>query len=105
MGNITELSLFTEFYFGSIPQVTRTFLPGMMERRRGHVVCMSSMSAFHAMPGAAIYSSTKYASRGFIEALAEEIRQEGYGNCIHLSSVHPYFVSTRKDLMAALNLR
>lgn len=76
-----------------------------MQRRRGHIVCVSSMSAFHPMPGATIYSSTKFAARGFIEALSEEIRQEGFGDCIHFSSVHPYFVSTRKDLMSALNLR
>lgn len=77
----------------------------MMQRRRGHILCNSSMSAFHPMPGAAIYSATKYAVRGFIEALSEEIRQEGFGDCIHFSTVHPYFVSTRKDLMTTLNLR
>lgn len=63
------------------------------------------MSALHPMPGAVIYSSTKFAVRGYLEALAEELRQEGYGDCIHFSTVHPYFVATRKDLMDALNLR
>lgn len=86
-------------------QTVRTFLPGMMERRRGHIAQISSMSALHPMPGAVIYSSTKFAVRGYIEALAEELRQEGYGDSIHFTTVHPYFVSTRKDLMEAVNLR
>lgn len=76
-----------------------------MERHRGHIAQISSMSALHPMPGAVIYSSTKFAARGYIEALAEELRQEGYGDSIHLTTIHPYFVSTRKDLMKAINLR
>ncbi len=56
------------------------------------------------MPGAIIYTSTKFAVNGFIQALHEELRQEG-NDFIKLTSVLPYFVSTRKDLMEAVNLR
>lgn len=79
--------------------MTRVFLKGMEQRRRGHIVNMSSMSAFHPIPGGILYTSTKYAIRGFSESLSEELRQEGYGNSIYVSSVHPYFVATRADLM------
>lgn len=78
--------------------MTRIFLAGMLERRRGHIVNMSSLSAFHAVPGAIVYSATKYALLGFSEALSEELRQDGYGNCVHVTSVHPYFTATRNDL-------
>lgn len=57
------------------------------------------------MPGAVIYTSTKFAVQGFLQALYEELRQEGYGDVVHCTIVHPYFVSTRNDLMAAVNLR
>lgn len=40
-----------------------------------------------------------------MQALYEEIRQDGYGDVVHCTSVHPYFVSTRKDLMDWLKLR
>lgn len=56
------------------------------------------------MPGAVIYTSTKFAVHGFIRALQEELRQER-NDFIKLTSVLPYFVSTRKDLMEAVNLR
>lgn len=56
------------------------------------------------MPGAIIYTSTKFAVNGFIRALYEELRHEG-NDFIKLTSILPYFVSTRKDLMEAVNLR
>lgn len=86
-------------------QTTRIFLPGMLKRRQGHIVQLSSMSAMHPMPGAVIYTSTKYAVKGYVEALAHELRQEGYEDCVRFTSTHPYFVSTRKDMMDALSLR
>lgn len=65
----------------------------------------ANYTALHPIPGAVIYTSTKFAVQGFVQALYEEIRQEGYGDVVHCTTVHPYFVSTRNDLMAALNLR
>lgn len=62
-------------------------------------------AALHPLAGAAIYTSTKFAVQGFVQSLSEELRQEGYGEVIHCTTVHPYFVSSRNDLMAALNLR
>lgn len=56
------------------------------------------------MPGAVIYTATKFAVNGFIRALYEELRHEG-NDFIKLTSVLPYFVSTRKDLTEAVNLR
>lgn len=65
---------------------------------------LQNFSAVHPMPGAVIYTSTKFAVNGFIQALHQELRQEG-NDFIKLTSVLPYFVSTRKDLMEAVNLR
>lgn len=73
-----------------------------MRRRKGHIVNIISLTSYHSIPGGTIYSSTKYALRGFAEALAQELRVDGYGNCIHITGVHPYFVATRKDLMDAV---
>lgn len=77
--------------------MTRIFLPSMQRQRYGHIVNISSMSAFHPIAGAILYTSSKYALLGFSQALAEEMRLEGYGDCVHITSVHPYYVSTQKD--------
>ena len=46
-------------------QLTRLLLPGMVERGRGHLVFVSSLSGKTASPGGGIYSATKFGMRGF----------------------------------------
>jgi NAD(P)-dependent dehydrogenase (short-subunit alcohol dehydrogenase family) len=70
--------------FGTF-NVTRTFLPVLREQRSGHIVNMSSNGGFRGVPGASIYSSSKFAIEGFSESLAQEIA--GFG--IKLTLVEP----------------
>jgi 3-dehydrosphinganine reductase len=60
-------------------------LPGMLERRRGHVVIVSSGAGIRSVPGAAAYGATKSAQRGFGEALRHELKGTGVG----LTMVYP----------------
>lgn len=66
---------------------------------------MSSLSAIYPIAGAVTYSATKSGVSAFSEALSEELRQDGFGDCIHITSVHPYFVASRADLMEKIQLR
>lgn len=95
---IVKVNITSQFF------ATRIFLPGMISRGCGHIVGISSICAVHPLPGTVVYSATKFAVNGFIQALHEELRQEG-NDFIKLTSVLPYFVSTRKDLMEAVRLR
>lgn len=63
----------------------RAALPGMLERRRGHVVIVSSGAALRTFPQAAVYGATKAAQRGFSEALRHEL--DGTG--VSLTTVYP----------------
>lgn len=56
------------------------------------------------MGGAVIYSSTKGAMQNFIIALNEELRQEGNGH-IKCTSILPYIVTSRKDIIDAAHFR
>jgi short-subunit dehydrogenase len=60
-------------------------LPGMLERRHGHVVIVSSGAGLRSFPGAAVYGATKAAQRGFGEALRHELKGTGVG----LTMVYP----------------
>jgi len=60
-------------------------LPGMLERRRGHVVIVSSGAGIRSFPSAAAYGATKAAQRGFGEALRHELKGTGVG----LTLVYP----------------
>jgi short-subunit dehydrogenase len=52
-------------------------LPGMIERRRGHVVIVSSGAGFRAFPQASVYGATKAAQRAFSDALRHELADTG----------------------------
>jgi short-subunit dehydrogenase len=60
-------------------------LPGMLERRCGHIAIVSSGAGIRSFPGAAVYGATKAAQRGFGEALRHELKGTGVG----LTMVYP----------------
>jgi uncharacterized protein len=70
-------------------QLTRALLPGMLERGRGHVVFVSSLSGKTASPRSGIYSATKFGLRGFAAGLREDVEPRGIG----VTVVFPGFVS------------
>jgi short-subunit dehydrogenase len=70
-------------------QLTRALLPGMIERGRGHVVLVSSLSGKTGSPRSGIYSATKFGLRGFAAGLREDVEPRGIG----VSVVFPGFVS------------
>ncbi|MDA0659618.1 MAG: SDR family oxidoreductase [Planctomycetota bacterium] len=61
----------------SLVHLTGLFLPGMLERRRGGILNISSTAAFQAGPNMAIYYATKAFVQSFSEAIYEETRGTG----------------------------
>jgi NAD(P)-dependent dehydrogenase (short-subunit alcohol dehydrogenase family) len=61
----------------SVFYVSRAVLPGMIARRRGSIIMMSSISAKQAYPYAASYSAAKAALLGLTRALAAEAGPHG----------------------------
>lgn len=69
--------------------LARLLLPGMLERRSGHLVFMASMAGHVAGPRTSIYNATKFGLRGFAQALRMELHGSGVG----VSLVSPTYVS------------
>ena len=65
-------------YLGTV-YATKALLPGMLERRRGHIVNVASVAGRFAAPGEAAYSATKFAVVGFTQSLALELHRSGVG--------------------------
>lgn len=55
----------------------KAVLPSMRQRRRGHIVNVTSMGGFITMPGIAFYCGSKFALEGISEALGKEVA--GFG--------------------------
>lgn len=69
---------------------TRAFLPHFVAQGEGHVVNISSVFGIVGVPSQVAYSTSKFAVRGFTEALAEELRGTGVGTTV----VHPGGIRT-----------
>ncbi len=67
----------------------RAVLPGMVERKRGHIVNMSSVLALYPGP-AALYGATK----GAIHKLSRDLRQELQGTGVRVTEINPGRVTT-----------
>lgn len=71
-------------------------LPGMVERKRGHLVGISSLAGLVALPSSSVYCATKAYLAMFLDGLRLDV--ERYG--LSVTSIHPGFV---KSEMTAKN--
>lgn len=69
-------AMFETNVFGLIAAI-QAVLPGMRERRRGHVVNISSVGGLVSFPATGFYHATKYAVEGLSESLAQEVAPLG----------------------------
>ncbi|KQU49273.1 acetoin dehydrogenase [Rhodococcus sp. Leaf278] len=60
--------------FESVVNSSRAFLPDILKSRRGRIVNVSSAFGVMSAPGYSAYNSSKFAVRGFTEALNQELR-------------------------------
>ncbi len=62
---------------GALTELTRRFLPGMIERRRGGILNVASAAAFQPGPLMSVYYATKAYVLHFSEGVAEELAGTG----------------------------
>jgi short-subunit dehydrogenase len=75
---------------GAPIRLTRAILPGMLERRRGHVVNVASVAGHVGVPDEAVYAATKAGLITFSDSLRYELDGTGIG----VSVVSPGVVDT-----------
>lgn len=88
---LEEFDWVIDINFRATVRLTHILLPALKAERGSHLVNVSSLFGLVAPPGQAAYSASKFAVRGFTEAL----RQELADNRIGVTSVHPGGVRTR----------
>jgi len=69
---------------------SRLVIPHMINRKAGHIINMASIASLIATPTYSIYAASKFAVRGFTEALRREL--DVYG--IRVSGIYPGAVDT-----------
>jgi short-subunit dehydrogenase len=77
--------------FRSVVRLTHAFLPVLKAHPGAHLVNVSSVFGIFAPAGQAAYSASKFAVRGFTEAIRHELTENGVG----VTVVHPGGIKTR----------
>ncbi len=58
--------------FGAVAMI-KAVLPGMRQRRRGHILNITSMGSFITLPGISYYCGSKFALEGISDTLSKEL--------------------------------
>ncbi len=65
--------------------VSRAFLPGMVQRKRGDIFNISSIAGLQAYPAGAAYCAAKFGLTGLTQVMRTELKDKG----IRVCAVHP----------------
>ncbi|KAH8400233.1 hypothetical protein KR215_009383, partial [Drosophila sulfurigaster] len=74
--------------------IIQAFLPDMVERNEGSIVALSSCAGLFGLPNLVPYCGTKFAVRGYMAALAEELRLKNPQTNVKLTTIFPYMIDT-----------
>ncbi len=70
--------------------VTHALLPGMIERKSGHIINIGSIAGHSAYPKGAVYCATKFA----VDAITQSLRMDTIDKGILVSTIDPGLVET-----------
>lgn len=95
---VTEMSLeqwntVLETNLTGVFLTTKAFLPAMIQKNRGDIFMISSMSGKKGDPGAGVYAASKFGLQGFSQALTYEVRKHN----IRVMVLNPSSVNTGHD--------
>ncbi len=80
----------------AVVDLTRTFLPGMVERNEGGVINVASVGAYQPVPFMATYAATK----AFVLSFSEAVHSELSGTDVNVTAVCPGPVPTEFSSVA-----
>ena len=72
----------------------KSFLPGMIEQKKGHIVNVASLAGFSGSPKLVDYCSSKFAAVGLDEALRLEVKHQNLDQYIKTTVICPFYIST-----------
>lgn len=93
-----------EVNFFGVVRVSSAVLPGMIERKQGLVINISSLAGLFGLPYQGLYSASKFALEGYSESLRMELQNTG----VKVAVVNPGdfktdFTGNREKLPFTLN--
>ena len=70
--------------------MSKTFAPGMVQRKHGHILFIASMATFMGLPQVIGYATAKSAIGGMVRALAAELSADG----VRVNAIAPGWINS-----------
>lgn len=91
-GSYEDFEWLMNINFWGVVHGTKAFLPYIKQAGEGHIINTSSLFGLIAVPSQSAYNASKFAVRGFTEALRQELELENVN--VSATSVHPGGIKT-----------
>lgn len=103
--SMADFRAFMELNFFSQAMVLHAVLPGMLERKYGKIVCVSSISAVLGQEAGSAYAAGKMALHGLVSSVAKEVGRKGVNinGAILGNPPHPSRTQARQDYLDKLS--
>lgn len=88
-----DIDLTVDVNVSGVMHVARVFLPDMLRQGSGHIVNISSASAFIGNPKMSVYAGSKWAVLGWSESLRLELEQEP--GKLRVTTICPSYIRTK----------
>lgn len=76
----------------ALMHVALEFIPGMIEKKKGHIINIASAAGLVSSPKMSVYTASKHAVIGWSESLRLEL--ESISKDLHVTTVTPSYIST-----------
>lgn len=76
----------------AVMNITKAFLPAMIEKNKGHIVNIASAAGLMANPKMSVYAASKWAVLGWSESLRLELEQ--ISENLHVTTATPSYIKT-----------
>jgi 3-hydroxy acid dehydrogenase / malonic semialdehyde reductase len=94
-GNTDDWDAMMDINVKGLLYISREILPGMVERKSGHVINIGSIAGKEVYPNGNVYSASKFA----VDALSKGMRLDLNAYGIKVTAIHPGLVETEFSLV------
>ncbi|HMJ71280.1 MAG TPA: SDR family NAD(P)-dependent oxidoreductase [Cyclobacteriaceae bacterium] len=94
-GNVDDWDAMMDINVKGLLYISREVLPGMVERKAGHVINIGSIAGKEVYPNGNVYSASKFA----VDALTRGMRIDLNAHSIKVTAIHPGMVETEFSLV------
>lgn len=88
--NLTDWETMIDTNCKGLVYCTRAILPGMVARRRGHVINLGSIAGTYPYPGGNVYGATK----AFVRQFSLNLRADLLGTAVRVTNIEPGLAET-----------